>query len=158
MDTTATGAVRAPKTTGHLDFVRRMMTGEAPPPPVAELIGFRVAAVELGHVTMEMDASRRHANPMGTLHGGVVCDLADAAMGCAMATTLEDDESFTTVDLTAKYFKPIWNARLSAEARLGKRTRVLGFIECDVTDDSGSLVAKVFSTCMVLRGQDAAGR
>ncbi len=95
---------------------------------------------------------------MGTLHGGVICDLADAAMGTAMATSLEDGESFTTLDLTSKYFKPIWNARLRATALLVKRTRTLGFIECDVEDEKESLVAKVFSSCMVLRGQEASGR
>ena len=86
---------------------------------------------------MELQAGPRHANPMGTLHGGIVCDLADAAMGTAMASTLEDDESFTTLDLTANYFKPVWNARLEAVARVVRRTRTLGFIECEVTDESG---------------------
>jgi uncharacterized protein (TIGR00369 family) len=95
---------------------------------------------------------------MGTLHGGIVCDLADAAMGTAMATSLEDDESFTTLDLTAKYFKPIWNGRLRATARLVQRTRSLGLIECDVHDDKGTLVAKVFGSCMALRGDQAKGR
>jgi uncharacterized protein (TIGR00369 family) len=99
-----------------------------------------------------------HANPMGTMHGGVICDLADAAMGCAMASTLEEGESFTTLDLTSKYFKPVWNARLSAVGRVTKRTRTLGLIECEVTDEAGSLVAKLFSTCMVLRGDEAKGR
>jgi uncharacterized protein (TIGR00369 family) len=79
-------------------------------------------------------------------------------MGTAMATTLEDDESFTTLDLTVKFFKPIWNARLRATAHVVKRTRTLGLVECEVEDEKGSLVAKVFSTCMVLRGQEARGR
>ena len=79
-------------------------------------------------------------------------------MGTAFATTLEDDESFTTLDLTAKYFKPIWKAQLRATARVTKRTRSLGLVECDIEDDKGSLVAKVFSTCMVLRGDEAKGR
>jgi len=125
---------------------------------IAKLIGFRAKHVELGASTMELETSERHANPMGTLHGGVICDIADAAMGIAFATTLEDDETFTTRDLTAKYVKPIWNARLHATAQVVKRTRTLGLIECDVTDQTGSLVAKVYSSCMVLRGQDARGR
>jgi uncharacterized protein (TIGR00369 family) len=92
------------------------------------------------------------------MHGGVICDLADAAMGVAMATSLEDDESFTTLDLTAKFFKPVWNAKLRATAELVKRTRSLGLIECEVVDDTGSLVARVYSSCMVLRGEKAKGR
>ncbi len=147
-----------PKTTRHLDTLRGLVTGEMPPAPIAKLVGFTTTHVELGRTIMELDASERHANPMGTLHGGVICDIADAAMGTAFATTLEDDESFTTLDLTAKYFKPIWNARLRATAQVVKRTRTLGLVECDVTDDAGSLVAKVYSSCMVLRGQDARGR
>ena len=75
----------------------------------------------------------------------------------AIATLLFARPS-AALDLTAKYFKPIWNARLTATARVTRRTRTLGFIECDVTDEGGSLVAKVFSTCMVLRGKEAAGR
>lgn len=150
--------ILAPKTTGHLDHVRALAKGDLPPPPIAKLLGFNPVEVEIGQVVMEMQTGPEHANPMGTLHGGVICDLADGAIGCALATTLEDDESFTTVDLTANYFKPIWNAKLRASARVTRRTRSLGFIECEVLDEKGSLVAKVFSTCMVLRGQDARGR
>jgi uncharacterized protein (TIGR00369 family) len=150
--------VRAPKTTRHLDDLMRIVRGELGGPPIARLIGFDFKAIELGRSVMELVAGERHANPMGTLHGGVICDVADAAMGTAFATTLEDDETFTTLDLNAKYFKPIWKAKLRATARVTKRTRTLGLIECDVEDDKGSLVAKVFSTCMVLRGEEARGR
>ena len=147
-----------PKTTRHLQNLRGLVTGETPPPPIAMLIGFVVKHVELGATTLQLDASERHANPMGTLHGGVICDVADAAMGIAFATTLEDNETFTTLDLTAKYFKPVWNAQLRACAHVVKRTRTLGLIECDVTDEGDSLVAKIYSSCMVLRGPDAQGR
>jgi uncharacterized protein (TIGR00369 family) len=147
-----------PTTTRHLHALRGLVSGETPPPPIAKLIGFTVTQIELGATTVELETSERHANPMGTLHGGVICDIADAAMGIAFATTLEDDESFTTLDLTTKFFKPIWNARLRASAQIVKRTRTLGLIECEVTDDGGSLVAKVYSTCMVLRGDAARGR
>lgn len=153
-----TQAIPAPATTGHLEHIRGFATGATPAPPIAALLGFHPVEVEHGVVVMEMEAKPDHANPMGTLHGGVICDLADGAMGCALATTLEDDESFTTVDLTANYFKPIWTGKLRASAKVTRRTRSLGFIECEVTDDKGSIVAKVFSTCMVLRGPDAKGR
>jgi len=150
--------LRAPKTTRHLEQLRGIIEGKGSPPPIAQLIGLRLISVELGGSTIELEASARLANPMGTLHGGVICDLADLTMGVAMASTLEDDESFTTLDLTAKFFKPVWNARLEAVAQVTRRTRTLGFVECSVTDDTGSLVAKVFSTCMVLHGNKAAGR
>jgi uncharacterized protein (TIGR00369 family) len=147
-----------PKTTRHLHELRGLVTGETSPPPIAVLVGFVARRVELGLAVMELETTSRHANPMGTLHGGVICDVADAALGISFATTLEDDETFTTLDLTTKFFKPIWNARLSFSAQVVKRTRTLGLIECEVTDETGSLIAKVYSSCMVLRGQDAEGR
>jgi uncharacterized protein (TIGR00369 family) len=70
--------------------VQAMLRREAPDPPVAELIGFHLVEVEPGRAVFEMEAGPRHANPMGTLHGGILCDIADAAMGIAYASTLEE--------------------------------------------------------------------
>jgi uncharacterized protein (TIGR00369 family) len=147
-----------PKTTKHLEQLRALQRGEAEKPPIATLIGFDPVSVEVGRAVFEMQASRRHANPMGTLHGGIVADLSDAAMGFAMASTLEDDESFTSLDLSLKFLKPVWTSRLRATAQMVKRTRQLGLLECEVIDEKGSLVARAYSTCMVLRGEDARGR
>jgi uncharacterized protein (TIGR00369 family) len=153
-----TQQIRPPKTTKHLDHLRALLRGDAESPPIAKLVGLEFIAIELGRSVFELSAGPQHANPMGTLHGGIICDLADAALGMAMATTLEDDESFTSLDLTTKFLKPVWKARLRATAQLVKRMRSLGLLECEVTDDGGSLVARVYSTCMVLRGEEAKGR
>jgi uncharacterized protein (TIGR00369 family) len=147
-----------PRTTAHLEQLRGVVNGTVEPSPIAKLLGMTAIRADVGESVIELAAEPRHANPMGTLHGGVVCDVADLAMGTAFATTLEDDESFTTLDLTAKYLKPVWTQRLRAHARVTKRTRTLGLVECEVTDESGSLVAKVLSTCLVLRGDQAKGR
>ena len=92
---------------------------------------------------------------MGTLHGGVLCDLTDAAMGMAFASTLAPEESFTTVALTINFFRPVWRSRLRAEARVISRGKNIGYVECDVTDEAGKRVAKATSTCVVLRGDQA---
>lgn len=128
------------------------------PPPIAELLGMRYIAAGDGRAVIEMDASERHANPMGTLHGGVLCDLADFAMGAAYASTLGEDESFTTLELKCNFLKPVWNAHLTATGRVVKRGRMVGMVECDVTDERGTLVARVSSTCLTLRGEQASGR
>ncbi len=158
MDTRASQTIRNPRTTKHLDQLQALLRGDIAPPPIAKLIGFEFLSVDLGRAVFALNAGPQHANPMGTLHGGVMCDLADAALGMAMASTLEDDESFTSLDLTVKFLKPIWTARLRASAQLVKRTRSLGLLECEVIDEGDSLVARVYSTCMVLRGDDAQGR
>jgi uncharacterized protein (TIGR00369 family) len=141
-----------------IEQIKRWMNSEAPPPPIAQLIGFRLVAVESGEAIIEFEAGEAHANPMGTLHGGVLCDVADAAMGIAFASTLDEGESFTTLELKINFLKPIWKAKLKATGRVVKSGRVIGLIECDVTDEKGSLVARSSSTCMILRGEKAEGR
>ena len=129
-----------------------------PPPPVSRLIGFVMKSVAPGHAIFEMEADERHHNPMGTLHGGVLCDIADAAMGLAYASNLGEGESFTTLELKINFLKPTWKARLCAVGRVVKQGRTTGLVECDVTDDKGSLVARATSTCLTLRGEQAQGR
>lgn len=141
-----------------LERVQAILRGEAPAPPVARLVGFDVVAVAPGRAVFEMEAGPQHSNPMGTLHGGILCDIADAAMGIAYASTLEEGESFTTLELKINFLKPVWKARLRAEAHLVKRGKTVGMVECDVVDETGSLVARASSTCLTLSGKQAAGR
>jgi uncharacterized protein (TIGR00369 family) len=135
-----------------------MIRGEEPNAPVADLVGFRVVEASAGHAVFEMEAGAQHANPMGTLHGGILCDIADAAMGVAYASTLGEGETFTTLELKISFLKPVWKAKLRATGRIVKRGRTVGMVECDVVDDSGSLVARASSTCLTLSGEKAAGR
>jgi uncharacterized protein (TIGR00369 family) len=141
-----------------LDLITKIQRGELPPPPIATLIGFRIAAVEPGRAVMEMEAGPQHANPMGTLHGGILGDLADAAMGMAYASTLDEGESFTTLELKINFLKPVWTGRLVATGHVVKGGHTVGLVECDVHDDKDRLVARASSTCLTLRGPQAAGR
>lgn len=124
---------------------------QLPSPPVGRLVGFVMKAVEPGRAVFEMEADERHHNPMGTVHGGIYCDLADAAMGFAYAATLGEGESFTTIELKINFLSAVRKATLSAEARVVKAGSTLGYVECDVKDQTGKLVAKAASTCMKLR-------
>lgn len=142
----------------HLDVLRAMVDGQHGLPPVARLIGFRIVEVERDRAVFRMQAEERHTNPMGTLHGGVLCDLSDAAMGCAFASTLEAGQSYTTLELSINFLRPVFQASLTATGRVVKRTRRTGLVECDVTDEQGRLVARAKSTCLVLEGEDAKGR
>ena len=126
--------------------------------PIAKLIGFEIELISSGHAVTVLEAGPQHANPMGTLHGGVLCDLADAAMGMAFASTLEHDESFTTMDLTMNFFRPVWTAKLRAAAHVVTRGRTVGYIECEIVSDGDKLIAKASSTCFVLRGEQSKQR
>jgi uncharacterized protein (TIGR00369 family) len=138
-----------------LDYCQKLVAGEAPIPPVAQLIGMEMAAVYSGRVVIELEAGKRHASPLGTVHGGILCAIADAAMGLAYATTLKEAETFATVELKINFLRPVWKGRLRAEGKVVSSGRNLGLVECDVTDQDQRLVARALSTCMTLRGEPA---
>ena len=140
------------------DRIQMMMDGSIPPAPIATLIGFTLVSVDPGKAVIEFEAGEKHSNPMGTLHGGVLCDISDAAMGIAYASTLKEGESFTTLELKINFVKPVWKARLRAEASVVNGGRTVGLVNCDVFDEQERLVAQASCTCMTLRGQHAEGR
>ncbi len=144
--------------TSTLERFAAMIRGEVESPPVARLIGFRMTAAEPGRTTFELEVDERHGNPMGTLHGGILCDLADAAMGTAYATLLEEGETFTTLELKINFLRPFWTGTLTAAGSVVQRGRTVGLAECDVLDGEGRLVARASSTCLTLRGEAAKGR
>jgi uncharacterized protein (TIGR00369 family) len=147
------GTTRSSKTAHPL--IQKVLASK---PPIAELIGFSVEEISDGRAVGSLQSGAQHTNPMGTLHGGVLCDVADAAMGMAFASTLAPGESFTTMALGINFFRPVWQTRLRAEARVINRGKNVGYVECEVTDQDGKQVAKANSTCFVLRGEHARER
>ncbi len=129
------------------------------PSTLNRLLGIELVSIDAGRCVMTMATDiAKHANPKGTIHGGVMCDLGDAAIGCAHATGLEEGESFTSVDLKINFFRPVWNDVLTATAYAVRQGRTLSYYECDLTNTEGKLVAKLTSTVMTLRDDAARGR
>jgi len=129
------------------------------PPAIAKTLGFKLIEVEPGTATIEiLTETEKHGNPMGTVHGGVLCDIADAAIGLAHATTLKEDESFTSIDLQINFFRPVWNDRLRAVAKPVNVGKQISRYVCDIIRNDEKLVAQATSTIMTLRGEKASGR
>jgi uncharacterized protein (TIGR00369 family) len=152
----------------NLDYLRKVLSGtlsatdQSPfnfPFPIMKTLGFRLIEVNEATASMEMETKTElHSNPMGTIHGGVLCDIADAAIGTAHFTTVTDGESFTSIDLQINFFRPVWNEKLRAVARPIHRGRTISRYVCDITRADGKLVAQVTSTILTLRGEAAQGR
>ncbi len=152
----------------NLEFFKLVTAnGDAPaaesrfiyPPAIAKTLGFKLIEVGPGTATMEIVAdAQKHSNPMGTIHGGVLCDIADAAIGTAHATTLDEGESFTSIDLQINFFRPVWNGRIRAVAKAVNVGRQISRYVCDILRDDDKLVAQVTSTVMTLRGDESSGR
>ena len=134
-----------------LSVAERIIAGEIDPPPIAKLIGFNLRSVERGRTVLDMEAGPQHWNPMGGLHGGVLCDLTDAAMGIAYASTLAEGEAFATVELKINFLRPVKQGHLIAEGWVVSGGRTMGYTEAEVREDDGRLIAKASSTCKIIR-------
>jgi uncharacterized protein (TIGR00369 family) len=129
------------------------------PPAIARSLGFKLVEVGPSTATIELVTdTEKHANPMGTIHGGVLCDIADAAIGTAHVTTLLEGESFTSIDLQINFFRPVWNDRIRAVAKPVNLGKTFSRYVCDIVRADGKLVAQVMSTVMTLKGEKASGR
>lgn len=132
-------------------MVEAWLAGERELAPITRLLGIVPVSVGEGEAVVAMDAGEAHHNAMGTVHGGVFCDLADVAMGVALATVVADGETFITLGLDAKYFKAVRASRLEATARVLRRGGSTAYLECDIHDAGGHHVARLASTCLMRR-------
>lgn len=125
--------------------------------PISRMIGFQVRDAteqELAELTglaiVDIDAGTQHHNPMGRVHGGLVAALADAAMGIAFGRTLLPSEDFSTIEMKVSFIRPIREGRLTATAQVIQRGLRIGFVQCEIKDARGKLIATGSCTCTVL--------
>jgi uncharacterized protein (TIGR00369 family) len=129
--------------------VRRAQTIlSAKPDGWMEALGARIAESELGRVVLELEVGTRHMQSNGVVQGGVITQIADAAMGMSLATLQEDGQWNTTIELKINFLRPVVEGRLRAVGRVVQMKQTLLFSEADVLDDKGRLVARASSTCM----------
>lgn len=119
-------------------------------PPVAKLLGIEIAAVGAGTSTLFLKVDERFHNPMGSLHGGILGDLADLAMGIAVISTLSREESFTTLEMKTNFLRPVFSGRVRAVGRVGHRGKTIAYAEAEIVNEDGRVVAKASSTNLVL--------
>ncbi|MCA9126369.1 MAG: PaaI family thioesterase [Planctomycetales bacterium] len=121
--------------------------------PISQLVGLEVVPADpqdaLAPTVVALEVDQRMHNPMGFVHGGVIALLADAAMGIAFGRTLDDQMSFATVEMKTSFLRPIKRSRLTATATLVQRGLRIGFVQCEIIDSRGKLVATSSCTCTV---------
>ncbi|MGB7922995.1 MAG: PaaI family thioesterase [Pyrinomonadaceae bacterium] len=139
------------------EISRKIVSGEHEHPPVAHLVGFSLTSIQAGQAIVSFEAKEQHTNPMGTLQGGVICVIADAAMATAFASLLEDHQSMITIELKINFLKSVRSARLQAVAKVIQKGKTIGLIECEVRDQEDNLIAQATSTCMTLTSDRAGG-
>ncbi len=129
------------------------------PTAISILLGIRLVAVENGGATLEIDVDPAiHGNQQGTIHGGLIGELADAAIGTAHSTQMVEGESFASIDLKVNFIRPVWKSTLTAIATATHQGRSVSHYHCDIFRDDGKLAATAISAVMTLRGESATGR
>lgn len=143
-------AAQAPLTSG-VEFLRRMRDGEVPPPPISAHFGLDIDEVEEGRVTFTCTPDESGYNPIGTIHGGVLCTLLDTVCGCAIQSVLPPGKGYTSVEIKVNYLKAVrgTSGPLTAEGTVVKAGSRVGFTEGVVRDASGAIVATASSTLLV---------
>jgi uncharacterized protein (TIGR00369 family) len=134
-----------------LAFLQAILRGEAPPAPIAELLGFRLSEVEAGRVAFEGRPAACHYNPIGTVHGGWAATLLDSAMGCAVHSVLDAGMGYTTLEFKVNLVRPITadTGPARAEGTLMHRGRRIATSEARLVDAEGKLLAHGTCTCLL---------
>jgi uncharacterized protein (TIGR00369 family) len=138
-------------TLSGLEYMEGLRDGSIPPPPIAVLMQFRPVHVETGKVVFECDPSQAHYNPIGMVHGGLVCTILDTATGCAAHSTLAAGVGYTSVEIKVNYLRPVTSDTgvLIAAGQVIKGGNRVIFAEGNVTNGAGDLVATASSTLLV---------
>jgi len=134
-----------------VDYLRAMANGELPQPPIAGLLRFEIVSADPGRVVFTCEPDESAYNPIGAVHGGVVCTLLDSVTGCAIHSTLPQGKGYTSVEIKVNYLKAVRlnSGLLTATGTVVKTGSRVGFAEGVVTDASGAVVATATSTLLV---------
>jgi uncharacterized protein (TIGR00369 family) len=139
------------KTMTGLEYMQSLVDGSIPPPPILHLMQMRLVAVEVGKATFTCDPDESHYNPIGTVHGGLVCTLLDSVLGCAVQTTLPRGQGYTSLEIKVSYLRPVTatTGQLTAVGIVTKPGSRAAFAEGTVHDANGKLIATASSTLLV---------
>lgn len=138
-----------------VSFLKAMIAGAIPQPPMCALLGMRLIEAEQGRAVFEGTPGEQHYNPLGVAHGGFAATLLDSALGCAVHATLPAGDGYTTLEFKVNLVRAITKdtGPLRAEGRIVHRGRTVATAEADLKDSSGKLYAHATTTCMIFPAQ-----
>jgi uncharacterized protein (TIGR00369 family) len=144
---TAAGALHR----SGLETMQAIRDGVLPPPPIAMLMQMGITGIEEGRVEFTCTVDESVYNPIGVVHGGLVCTMLDTVAGCAVHTTLPTGVGYTSIEIKVNYLRPVHagSGPLTAIGRVIKRGRRVAFAEGEVLDAAGRSVATASSSLLV---------
>ncbi|MFG2303331.1 PaaI family thioesterase [Actinacidiphila glaucinigra] len=137
--------------TSGLEFLRDVLAGRLPAPPIASTLGFTLEEVEEGRAVFAMEPGEEHYNPIGSVHGGVYATLLDSAAGCAVQSVLPEGMGYTSLDLNLKFLRPITvdTGKVRAVGTVLNQGRRTALAQAELFDATDRLLAHATSSCML---------
>lgn len=144
-------AVQEGRAMAGIDYLRALIDRRFPPPPIASVLQFDLIAAEAGRVTFTCEPDESTYNPVGAVHGGLVCTLLDSAAGCALHSVLPAGRWYTSVEIKVNYLRAVRldTGTLTATGTVVRAGSRVGFTEATVTDGSGTPIATASSTLLI---------
>ena len=139
------------KRVSGLEFMRGIVEGRVPPPPMSQTLNFYLIDVAEGRATFQGEPEQAFYNPIGSVHGGWAATLLDSCMGCAVQTTLPPGQGYITVEIKANLIRPLSHATgpVRAEGKVVNAGRTIAIAEGRLVGPDGRLYAHGTSTCLL---------
>jgi uncharacterized protein (TIGR00369 family) len=139
-----------------LDYLQAIKTGTLPPPPIAQLLGYRISEIEIGRAVFELEPAEYHYNPIGSVHGGVASTILDSAMACAIHTSLPAGKVYTTLEFKVNFIRPITvqTGIIRCESRAIHVGNRIGTAQAKILDSQKRLYAHAVTTCLIFAASD----
>lgn len=134
-----------------LEFLQRIGRGELPSVPIGETLDFVPIEAERGRMVFQGTPKPQFYNPLGSVHGGYAATLLDSCVACAVHSTLEQGQGYTTIELKVNFVRPLTDdiGPVRAEGKVVSVTRQIGVAEGRITDAHGKLYAYATTTCLI---------
>jgi uncharacterized protein (TIGR00369 family) len=143
------------RATSGIEFLRAMIEGKLPSPPIAQLMGFRLVEVDNGLAIFECTPGEQHYNPIGVVHGGLAMTLLDSCMGCSVHTVMPAGSGYTTLEAKVNLVRAITSTTgtLRAIGKLIHSGKSIATAEGRIVDGANKLYAHGTTTCLIMNGK-----
>ena len=135
------------------ELLQAIADGELPPPPMAELTGARMVSVADGEVVFRCTPDESTYNPVGMVHGGLLCTLLDSAAGCAVHSLLPAGVGMSSIEIKVSFLSAVRadSGELEITGRALRVGRQIAFAEAHARAADGKLVGHATSSIALLR-------
>jgi uncharacterized protein (TIGR00369 family) len=137
-----------------IEALEAIRDGRVAPPPISQHFNFDITKISEGEVSFTCTPDESAYNPIGMVHGGLVCTLLDTVIGCAVHSSLPAGVAYTSIELKVNYLRPVYgdNGDLTARGWVTKPGRRVAFAEGEVLNQQGKVLATASGTCLVMSG------